>query len=79
MFTSLLGSGVFSLRSTQFSDQMASESSKIESRLNDWPLIVTEKYQNILKTTTPLPCKFNLQMYGMFNPIDVHHSVEDHL
>ena len=32
-------SGVLSLRSIQFSDQMASESSKIESRLNDWPLI----------------------------------------
>ena len=35
-----VGGGVFSLRSIQFSDQMASESSKIESRLNDWPLIV---------------------------------------
>ena len=35
-----VGSGVFSLRSIQFYDQMASESSKIESRLNDWPVIV---------------------------------------
>ena len=44
-----VGSGVFLLRSIQFSDQVASESSKIESRLNDWPLIVTEKYQNIMQ------------------------------